>query len=57
MARRERRRKQLLDELKEERGLWKFKGEAVGSALRRARFGRGNHPALNFDKSSEELRN
>jgi hypothetical protein len=39
MGRRGRRRKQLLDDIKEERGYWKFKEEALDRALWRTRFG------------------
>jgi len=35
------RRKQLLDDLKEKRGSWKLKEEALDRTLRRTRFGRG----------------
>jgi hypothetical protein len=35
-----RRRKQLLDDLKEKRGYWKLKEEALDRALWRTRFGR-----------------
>jgi hypothetical protein len=38
-GRRGRRRKQLLDDLKERRGYWKFKKEALDHTPRRARFG------------------
>ena len=38
-GRRGRRRKQLLDDLKETRVYWKFKGEALDHPQRRARFG------------------
>jgi hypothetical protein len=38
-GRRGRRRKQLLDDLKETRGYWIFKEEALDHTLRRARFG------------------
>jgi hypothetical protein len=41
MGRRGRRRKQLLDDLKERRGVRKLKEEALGCTLRRTRFGRG----------------
>jgi hypothetical protein len=40
-GRRERRRKQLLDDLKRERGYWKLKEEALDLSLRKTRFGRG----------------
>jgi hypothetical protein len=40
-GRRERRRKQLSDDLKETRGYWKLKEEAVNRPLWRTRFGRG----------------
>jgi hypothetical protein len=40
-GRRERRRKQLLAELKEKGGYFKWKGEALGRIICRIRFGRG----------------
>ena len=40
------RRKQLLDELKEKRGYGKFKGEALDRPFWRTRFGRGYGPAV-----------
>ena len=40
VGRRGRRRKQLLDDLKETRGYRKFKEEALDHTLRRTRFGR-----------------
>ena len=46
MGRRERRRRQLLDELKETRGQWKLKEEALDRTVRRTRFGRGCGPVL-----------
>jgi hypothetical protein len=44
--RRGRRRKQLLDDLKEARGYWKLKEEAQDSTLWRIQFGKGNGPAV-----------
>jgi hypothetical protein len=41
MGRRGRRHKQLLDDLKETRGFWKLKEEALDCTLWRPRFGRG----------------
>jgi hypothetical protein len=41
-----RRRKQLLDELKEKRGYWKLKGEALDGTLWRTRCGRGYGPVV-----------
>jgi hypothetical protein len=41
-----RRRKQLLDDLKEKRGYWKLKEEALDRTLWRSRFGRGNGPVV-----------
>jgi len=41
MGRRGRRRKQLLDDLKETRGCWKLNEEAIDRTLWRKRFGRG----------------
>ena len=43
-GRRGRRRKQLLDDLKEKRGYWKLKEEALYLTLWRTRFGRGYGP-------------
>jgi hypothetical protein len=40
------RSKQLLDDLKEKRGYWKLKEEALGRTLWRTRFGRGYEPVL-----------
>ena len=40
-GRRERRRRQLLDDLKEKRGYWKLKEEALGRTLWRTRLRRG----------------
>jgi hypothetical protein len=45
-GRRERRRKQLLDDLKEKRKYWKLKEEALDSTLWRTRFGRGFGPVV-----------
>jgi len=39
-GRRGRRRKQLLDDVKETRGCWKLKEKALGRTLWRVRFGR-----------------
>jgi hypothetical protein len=44
--RRGRRRKQLLDDLKEKRGYWKSKEEALDRTLWRTRFGRGYGPVV-----------
>jgi hypothetical protein len=45
-ARRGRRRKQLLDDLKEKRGYWKLKEEAIDRSQWRSRFGRGYGPVV-----------
>jgi hypothetical protein len=42
--RQDRRRKQLLDDLKEKRRYWKLKEEALDRTLWRTRFGRGYGP-------------
>jgi hypothetical protein len=42
----ERRRKHLLDDLKENRSYWKLKEEALDRTLWRTRFGRGNGPVV-----------
>ena len=41
-----RRRKQLLDDLKENRRYWKLKEEALDRTLCRTRFGRGYGPVV-----------
>jgi hypothetical protein len=41
-ARRTRRRKQLLGELKEKRGYWQLKEETIDRTLWRTHFGRGH---------------
>jgi hypothetical protein len=46
IGRRGRRRKQLLDELKEKRRYGKLKEEALGRAMWRTRFGRGFGPVV-----------
>jgi hypothetical protein len=45
-GRRGRRRKQLLDDLKEMKRYWKLKEEALDRTLWRARFGRGYGPVV-----------
>jgi hypothetical protein len=45
-GRRGRRRKQLMDDLKEKRRNWKLKEEAIDLTLWRTRFGRGYGPAV-----------
>jgi hypothetical protein len=40
------RRKQLLDDLKETRGYWKLKEEALNRSVRKTRFGRGYGPVV-----------
>jgi hypothetical protein len=45
-GRRGRRRKQLLDDLKEKRRYWKLKGEALDRTLWRTRFGRVYGPVV-----------
>jgi len=44
--RRGRRRKQLLDDLKEKGVYWKLKGEALGRTVWKTGFGRGYGPVL-----------
>jgi hypothetical protein len=46
MGRRGRRRKQLLDDLKEKKRYWKLKEEALDRTLWRTRFGRGDGPVV-----------
>jgi hypothetical protein len=38
--------KQVLDDLKEKRGYWKLKEEALDRTLRRTRFGKGYRPVV-----------
>jgi hypothetical protein len=45
-GRRGRRRKQLLNNLKEKRGYWKLKEEALDRTVWRTRFGRGYGPVV-----------
>jgi len=45
-GRRGRRHKQLLDDLKEKKGYWKFKEEALDRILLITRFGRGCGPVV-----------
>jgi hypothetical protein len=45
-GRRERRCKQLLDDLKEKRRYWKLKEEALDRTMWRTRFGRGYGPVI-----------
>jgi hypothetical protein len=45
-GRRGRRRKQLLDDLKEKKIYWKLKEEALDRTLWRTRFGRGYGPVV-----------
>jgi hypothetical protein len=45
-GRRGRRRKQLLDDLKEKKRYWKLKKEALDRTLWRTRFGRGYGPVV-----------
>ena len=51
----QRRRKQLLDNLKKARGLWELKQKALHRSLWRTRFGRGNGPDVrgNTDWTNE----
>jgi hypothetical protein len=53
-GRRGRRRKQLLDDLKEKRGYWELKEQAPDRTLRRNRFGRGYGPVFNTDNKMPE---
>jgi hypothetical protein len=46
MRRRGRRRKKLLDGLKEKRGYYKLQEEVLARALWRIRFGRGYRPVI-----------
>jgi hypothetical protein len=49
-GRRGRRRKQLLDDLKEKIGYWKLKEEALDRTQWRTRFGRGYGPVVRQTK-------
>jgi hypothetical protein len=55
MGRRVGRRKQLLDDIKEKRGDWKLKEEAVDRTLWRTRFGRGYGPKTAYRTNDELL--
>jgi hypothetical protein len=46
MGRRRERRKQLLDDLKEKKGYWELKEEALDRTLWRTCFGRGYGPVI-----------
>ena len=46
MGRRRERCKQLLDDLKEKKGYWELKEEALDRTLWRTRFGRGCGPVI-----------
>jgi hypothetical protein len=48
-GRRRRKCKQLLDDLKEKRGYWELKEEALDRAVWRACFGRGCRPVVRQD--------
>ena len=45
------RHKQLLDDLKEKRGYWKFKEEALGPTVWRTPFGSGYGPVIRQTRS------
>jgi hypothetical protein len=49
-GRRGKRRKQLLDDLKEKRGDWKLKEKELGSTQWKTRFGRGYGPVVRQTK-------
>ena len=55
MGKRGRRRKQLLDVLKEKEGYLKFKEEALDRALWRTRFGRGCGPVVRQTRMTDWL--
>jgi hypothetical protein len=50
MGRQRRRCKQVLDDLKETRGYWKLKEEALDRILWRTRFGRDYRPVIRYPK-------
>jgi hypothetical protein len=54
-GRRGRRRKQLLDDLKEKRRYWKLKAEALDRTLWRSRFGRGYGAVVRHYRMNEAL--
>ena len=54
-GRRGRRRKQLLDDLKEKRGYWELKEEALDRALSRTRFGRDYGPVVRPYRINERM--
>jgi hypothetical protein len=54
-GRRGRRRKQLLDDLKEKKRYWKLKEEALDLTLCRNRFGRGYGPVVRQTTLNEYL--
>jgi hypothetical protein len=57
MERRIRRRKQLLDELKEKRGYWKLQEEPVDRTMRRPCFREGLCTCRKIDKIKNERMN
>jgi hypothetical protein len=54
-GRRGRRRKQLLDDLKEKRRYWKLREEALDRTMWRTRFGRGYGPVVRQTAESNEM--
>ena len=54
MGRRGRRRKQLLNELKEAREYWKMKERALGRTVWKTRFGRCCGPVAKIDHARNE---
>jgi len=54
-GRRERRRKQLLDDLKENKGSSKWKEEALDHTLWNTHFGRGYGPVIRQDRLQNEM--
>jgi hypothetical protein len=53
-GRRGRRRKQLLDDLKETTGYWKLKEAALDGTLWRTRVGRGYEPVVRYYGMNDE---
>jgi hypothetical protein len=54
MERRGRRRKQLVDDLKEKRRYWKLKEEALDRTLWRTRFVRGYGPVVRLRNDDDD---
>ena len=53
----ERRCKQLVDDLKEKRGYWRFKDEVLDHTLWRTHFGRGYGPVIRHNRIMKDVNN